>query len=630
MILEFRNPVRGTLPIWYDASYWWDGLRVPLSPQRQLAGLFRPFTQVHSIQTVFLSFAAALVPFCLLSARVRKVIRGGGIQTWILILWPAATCLMYSMVLFNFRYVAAYLVLICLGAVALILQPLPSSVRTKTLFAAALLLAVVCGVRLLGSFGASSRQIGRDNATSSMAAAQGLVRLGIQPGDEIAVLGHSLDCYYARVAGVRIVAQIWEDSGGDCRLERAPGESGPVPTQAGRHQSAGVTLPSRLRQRRRMDRHSPHGYLCPHVVVSMQTSRLLYTSGKMNLTRRSLFGMAAAAPLAMAAPAPAVKLGIDLFSLRSQNWTPFQLLDYSAKLGAKVVHFSEIRFIGSLEPENLRAVRRYAEERGIEIEIGMKSICPTSKMFDAKAGTAEEQIGRMLDSATLAGSHIVRAVLGSSEDRRPGPIEKHIESTVKVLRNVRSKAQDHNLKIAIENHAGDMQAHELKQLIEEAGKDFVGACLDSGNPLWTLEDPHVTLETLHPYVLTSHVRDSAVWRVPEGAAVSWVRMGQGNVASTSTAGNMRSSAPGARSRMESIVTNPRVFAFRDPKVLGRIPRRSGVVVRPLPGNRRPRQTARRRTPAGQPGGRAPARTRRPGSQHRIHEEASRFVSGRDH
>jgi sugar phosphate isomerase/epimerase len=287
----------------------------------------------------------------------------------------------------------------------------------------------------------------------------------------------------------------------------------------------------------------------------------------MNLTRRSLLGMAAAAPLAMAAPAPApaVKLGIDLFSLRSQNWTPFQLLDYSARLGAKVVHFSEIRFIGNLEPGNLRAVRHYAEERGIEIEIGMKSICPTSKMFDATAGTAEEQIGRMLDSATLAGSHIVRAVLGSADDRRPGPIEKHIESTIKVLRNVRSKAQDHNLKIAIENHSGDMQAHELKQLIEESGKDFVGACLDSGNPCWTLEDPHVTLETLHPYVLTSHVRDSAVWRVPEGAAVSWVRMGQGNVAIDEYCRKYAELCPGRALSLESIVTSPRVFAFRDAK-----------------------------------------------------------------
>ena len=72
---------------------------------------------------------------------------------------------------------------------------------------------------------------------------------------------------------------------------------------------------------------------------------------------------------------------------------------------------------------------------------------------------------------------------------------------------------------AVENHAGDMQARELKTLIEGAGSDFVGVCLDSGNPLWTIEDPHLTLETLHPYVLTSHVRDSAVWKVPEGAAV---------------------------------------------------------------------------------------------------------------
>ncbi len=127
------------------------------------------------------------------------------------------------------------------------------------------------------------------------------------------------------------------------------------------------------------------------------------------------------------------------------------------------------------------------------------------------------------------------------------------------------RRRTHNLKIAIENHAGDMQAHELKQLIEEAGKDFVGACLDSGNPLWTLEDPHVTLETLHPYVLTSHVRDSAVWRVPEGAAVAWVRMGEGNVGIDEYCRKYAELCPGRALSMESIVTDPRVFAFRDPK-----------------------------------------------------------------
>jgi sugar phosphate isomerase/epimerase len=267
----------------------------------------------------------------------------------------------------------------------------------------------------------------------------------------------------------------------------------------------------------------------------------------------------------MAQGSTGVRLGIDLFSLRSQNWSPAQLLDYSAARGAKVVHFSEIRFIGSLDPQNLRTVRQQAEKLGIEVEIGMKSICPTSKMFDAAAGTAEQQLTRMIDSATVVGSRIVRAVLGSAEDRRPGPIERHVESTVKVLRNVRSKAMDANIKIAIENHAGDMQSHEVKTLIEEAGRDFVGSCLDSGNPLWTLEDPLTTLETLHPYVLTSHLRDSAVWTVPEGAAVSWVRMGEGNVGIEEFVRRYAALCPGRALSLESIVMGPRIYPYRDRK-----------------------------------------------------------------
>jgi sugar phosphate isomerase/epimerase len=284
------------------------------------------------------------------------------------------------------------------------------------------------------------------------------------------------------------------------------------------------------------------------------------------MTRRKLLAYTAAAPLvAVASPAPAVKPGIDIFSLRSQNWTPFQNLDYCAAHGAKVVHFSEVRFIGSLDPANLRQVRQYAEKLGIEVEIGMKSICPTSKMFDPKDGTAEEQLTRMIAAAKIVGSRIVRAVLGSSDDRLPGPIERHIASTVQVLHNVRSQAMDANIKIAIENHAGDMQARELKTLIEGAGRDFVGVCLDSGNPLWTIEDPHLTLDTLYSYVLTSHVRDSAVWPVPEGAAVAWVRMGEGNVDIDSYVRKYAELCPGRALSMECIVTGPRIFPFRNAK-----------------------------------------------------------------
>ena len=282
-------------------------------------------------------------------------------------------------------------------------------------------------------------------------------------------------------------------------------------------------------------------------------------------TRRTLLA-SAMAPLPAAARGNSVKFGVDLFSIRSSGYDAFQNLDYCARFKAQVVHFSEIRFIGNLEKAHLEKVRAYAEKLGIEIELGMRSICPSSTLFDPKQGTAEEQITRMLESAKIVGSKIVRAFLGSMADRSTAiPMEGHIENAIKVLRNVRSRTLDSGLKIAIENHAGDMQARELRSLIEGAGKDFVGACIDSGNPLWTIEDPHLTLETLAPYVLTSHVRDSAVWRTPEGSAVQWVRMGEGNVGIRDWVKKYAELCPGKAMSLETIVTGARNYNYLQPK-----------------------------------------------------------------
>lgn len=259
-----------------------------------------------------------------------------------------------------------------------------------------------------------------------------------------------------------------------------------------------------------------------------------------------------------------VKLGIDIFSLRSQNWTPLQFLDYCADRQVQVVHFSEIRFLGSLEHSNLVAVREHAAKLGLEIEIGMTSICPGSTMFKPALGSAEQQLTNMISAAQTIGSPIVRAVLGSADDRKNGAINEHIDQVVRVLRNVRSKAMDAGIKIAIENHAGDMQARELKRLVETAGPEFVGVCLDSGNPLWTIEDPHLTLDVLHPYVLTSHVRDSVVWNVSQGAAVTWVQMGRGNVDIDTYVRKYIELCPGRALSMESILFGPRILPYRDP------------------------------------------------------------------
>lgn len=283
------------------------------------------------------------------------------------------------------------------------------------------------------------------------------------------------------------------------------------------------------------------------------------------MKRRDFLFTCAVSPAALHAVTPPMsgaKFGVDLFSIRSSGWSAFEYLDYCARWEADVVHFSEVRFLGGLEEQHVKKVGERARELGIELEIGTGSICPSSQSFHAENGPAEEQLARMIEAAQWAGSRIVRAYLGTARDRTGAvPLEKHIENAVRVLRAVRARAQDADVKIAIENHAGDMQARELKTLIVEAGTDFVGACVDSGNPLWTLEDPHLTLEVLAPYALTSHVRDSRVWRTPKGAAVRWVRTGEGNVGIESWIRKFVEMCPGKAVTQEVIVTGPREYPF---------------------------------------------------------------------
>lgn len=284
--------------------------------------------------------------------------------------------------------------------------------------------------------------------------------------------------------------------------------------------------------------------------------------------RTFLQGAAGAAALAAsaAAQAPKNKLGLDLFSLRSQGWSAMELLDFAAKNGATLANFSEPRFLGSTEPAHLRRVREHADRLGLEIEVGFGSICPTSTRFDHKAGSAREQLLRMLAVAQTMRSPIVRCYLGSSLDRQSEiPFERHMENTIASCRSVRSEFLDAGVKIALENHAGDMQALQLKALIEEAGTDYVGALLDSGNATWTLEDPHHTLEVLAPLAVTTGIRDSRIWETEEGANVMWVPFGEGNIDIVAWRKRLGELRPDLPFSLEIInLRSPRAFAYRDP------------------------------------------------------------------
>jgi sugar phosphate isomerase/epimerase len=225
-----------------------------------------------------------------------------------------------------------------------------------------------------------------------------------------------------------------------------------------------------------------------------------------------------------------IKLGLDNFAVRAMSWKAPQLIDYAAKLQTDSLFITDLDALESFDDAYLKGLRAKAADQGLQIHLGTWSICPTSKTFKNKWGTAEEHLALGLRLAQALGSPVLRVVLGSGEDRKTeGGIEARIADTVKVCKSQRSRALDTGVKIAVENHAGDMQAWELVTLIEAAGKDYVGANMDSGNAVWTMEDPLDSLETLAPYIVTTSLRDSAIWESVNGATVQWTAMGEGTL-----------------------------------------------------------------------------------------------------
>ena len=223
-----------------------------------------------------------------------------------------------------------------------------------------------------------------------------------------------------------------------------------------------------------------------------------------------------------------IRLGMDNFAIRALGLKGRDLVDYAVKLRLDTLFITDLPALGSLEPGPASELRKYATDKGLALLLGSWSICPTSKSFKKDWGTAEEHLALGIRLSQALGSPAFRVVLGSREDRKtPGGIAARIADTVKVLQSQRSLAVDSGVKLAVENHAGDMTATELVGLIETAGRDFVGANLDSGNAAWTLEDPLDSLEKLGPYTLTTSLRDSAIWETDKGCKVQWTAMGDG-------------------------------------------------------------------------------------------------------
>lgn len=267
-----------------------------------------------------------------------------------------------------------------------------------------------------------------------------------------------------------------------------------------------------------------------------------------------------------------VPLGLDAHSVRGMRWKAPQLLDYAAEQNADALLLNGPNYFESLDDAYLVKLRETALAKGIRIYTGAGSICKNSTGYSGKHGSPEETLALGIRVAKTLGSPVVTCRIGKIDDRyTEGGIEARMEESIKVLKALRSQAQDANVKFAFENHAADLRSEEVLTIIHEVGPDICGSMLDPGNALWAMEDPMKQIQTLGPHVLCTSVRDYTIWEAEDGATFQWTAIGDGMMDAPAYAQCMATLCPGVPLFVETISNSARPLPFLTKKHMAGYP-----------------------------------------------------------
>ena len=118
------------------------------------------------------------------------------------------------------------------------------------------------------------------------------------------------------------------------------------------------------------------------------------------------------------------------------GWNARELIDHAEKLGCDSLFITDFGpFDGQTDDDSIDEIGRYAADRGVGLELGSWSICPTSTTFRKDWGSAEDHLALGIRMAKDLGSKAFRVILGNHQDRlSDGGIDARIADTVNVLK----------------------------------------------------------------------------------------------------------------------------------------------------------------------------------------------------
>lgn len=173
----------------------------------------------------------------------------------------------------------------------------------------------------------------------------------------------------------------------------------------------------------------------------------------------------------------------------------------------------------------------------------------------------EGDVGRFdktLRDGKEAGATVFRSAIGGRRYELFSRLEDFKAFKAQAWRSMQlavSVAQRVGVKIGVENHK-DFEAAELAEMLLKLSSENIGACIDTGNSIALLEDPMTTVETLAPFVVTTHVKDMAVQETGDGFLLSEVPLGEGMLDLPKVLGAIEKAAPRVTLNLEMITRDP--------------------------------------------------------------------------
>jgi sugar phosphate isomerase/epimerase len=197
--------------------------------------------------------------------------------------------------------------------------------------------------------------------------------------------------------------------------------------------------------------------------------------------------------------------------------TALDLLQHTAYIGAAGIQV----MVNGWDTDFAKKVRDQREKLGLYLEgsIGMPSKAEDVPSFEQTVINAKEAGAIVLRTVTSIGRRY-EAYHSAAE------VEDFKKKALESIRWVEPILRKHKVKLAVENHK-DWTAPELAAAMKSISSEHVGVTLDFGNSISLQEQPMEVINTLVPYLTSTHVKDMAVEEYQDGFLLSEVPLGKG-------------------------------------------------------------------------------------------------------